>query len=536
MTSRRDTQDRRARADGSDWSERAPSGVDTAHAHLERAQATANSPWPAGAPRTPRVALALQRQIGNRATRRVLSREPTLPTVPEKKTWRPRATDLLTPTDRQIVRKEAVLQITTAFPVILRELDKVVASVHAQEKARAEWTAAILDIFFGLECPALAKLLAARGGVVAKLGKAASEASKTTNTAKHAAAAAKAAEAAAKLEPAIASAAKARTAADELATAKRAAEAAAKARNSAALTEAAIKARKDWAKAKRIGSDAERDVAYFEAAAKKAADDAKLPPTELIGDVELIKEGMKGAGKAISTEVKQNIGALFGEDDLDQFASGLATQLQQAFNEVGRAIIEDEENHPGDPGDNYADHELLAIWAAYNEHVANPATYRAALKQLFDDFVTFVRPIGVKRETESRTGGAPAGRDEQPNRAVWVQSTAGRRLWLVKDEFRDGERLPTFVGVVPDARVSAEVARDIQRRGEAPETVDESLLRTLQQTGQAPAGDPPVAPTRSGSRLPPDPRPALREVPISRSCPRRHRFTWRSCRPRSTTP
>jgi hypothetical protein len=115
---------------------------------------------------------------------------------------------------------------------------------------------------------------------------------------------------------------------------------------------------------------------------------------------------------------------------------------------------------------------------------------------------------------ESRTGGAPDGRDEQPNRAVWVQSKAGRRLWLVRDEFRDGERLPTFVGVVPDARVSAEVARDIQRRGEAPETVDESLLRTLQQTGQAPAGDPPVAPTRSGSHLPPDPRPAIKDVRV----------------------
>lgn len=444
----------------------------------------------------------------------MLSREPTLPTVPEKKTWRPSATDLLTPTDRQIVRKEAVLQITTAFPVILRELDKVVASVHAREKARAEWTAAIIDIFFGLACPALAKLVAARGGVVAKLGKAASDASKTTNTAKHAAAAAKAAEAAAKLEPAIASATTARTAADELATAKRAAEAAAKARNSGALTAAAIKARKDWAKAKRIASDAERDVAYFEAAAKEAANDAKLPPTELIGDVELIKEGMKGAGKAISTEVKQNIGALFGQDDLDQFASGLATQLQQAFNEVGRAIIEDEEKHPGDPGANYADHELLAIWAAYNEDIANPTTYRAALKQLFDDFVTFVRPIRVKREMESRTGGVPVGWDDRPDRAVWVQSKAGRRrLWLVKDEIRDGEPLPTFVGVVPDARVPAEIARDIKMRGEAPEIVDESLLRTLQQTGQAPAGDPPVAPTR-GFRLPPDPRPAIEDMRV----------------------
>jgi hypothetical protein len=42
------------------------------------------------------------------------------------------ATDLLSSTHRQIARKEAVLRIATAFPMILPQLDRAIASVHAE--------------------------------------------------------------------------------------------------------------------------------------------------------------------------------------------------------------------------------------------------------------------------------------------------------------------------------------------------------------------------------------------------------------------
>jgi hypothetical protein len=437
---------------------------------------------PATDPRVARV-LALQRTIGNRLVGRALARWPlpagapvrpapggapvktpaggspakapaaaVVTVAPVPPTPNP---PMLTPNARKLIRLNTRDRILIALPFFISALDQNVAAIKAEEKAKAEWAAAIVEIFIGIAAPVFARLLVNRGGVAQKLAADLAAVTKTSKTAKHVSAAKTAAEAAKKAEAVAWEAAKAKA---ELKLAQDAAKAAGKSRS--VRKEAQKAAREAEAAAQR----AARRAAELEDEATAAQEAyAALAPVELISDSELLKETMKGAVKATTSALKQNVQLLWGEDDVNAFALKLEVEFHYAAEELTHKLNEDTTNQPDSEGAHFNDLQLVALYVTYDPGHTNIDAYRTMLKTVLEDFRTYVRPIKKGDWTPHSTKWKQS-ETKNDVRGVWVKDTAGRkRLYVLEEEqVREGSRVETsvkFTGPVPPGSVKAVIDR-----------------------------------------------------------------------------
>jgi hypothetical protein len=92
---------------------------------------------------------------------------------------------MLRPDVRKVIRLDTRDRILIALPVFISALDQKVAAIKAEEKGKADWAAAIVEIFVGIAAPVFARLLVNRGGVTQKLAADLAAITKTSKTAKH---------------------------------------------------------------------------------------------------------------------------------------------------------------------------------------------------------------------------------------------------------------------------------------------------------------------------------------------------------------
>jgi hypothetical protein len=118
---------------------------------------------------------------------------------------------MLRPDVRKVIRLDTRDRILIALPVFISALDQKVAAIKAEEKAKADWAAAIVEIFMGIAAPVFARLLVNRGGVTQKLAADLAAITKTSKTAKHVSTAKPAAEATKRAEEMACEAAKAKS-------------------------------------------------------------------------------------------------------------------------------------------------------------------------------------------------------------------------------------------------------------------------------------------------------------------------------------
>jgi hypothetical protein len=430
-------------------------------------------------PRQARV-MSLQHAIGNRATARVLARDPqhTSGEPPEAPgTSTPLRLDVLSASTRKVLRNDSRDRILAALPFFVSAVKDNVAALKAEEKAKAEWATALIDMFIGIGAPIFAKLLVNRGGVTGRLAGKLSKATETTATVKHATAAKTAAEAAANFEQARQGLA---TAEAELAVAQKA-KAAARGRRA---TKEADKARRD---AEQAATNAAKRAAEFGQRAEKARKDYEaLKPVELIGDTELLKETMKGlVSKVGGTALKQNVELLWGEDDVDAFAVGLQLEFHKGVTDVTHQLNTDDADHPDSEGTNFKDKQLIALWSAFDPEVTNVVTYREVLKDKLDLFKTWVHPIEATKATITSKWDNWHGTN---TRAVWLNTPTGKELWLITEDWEAqpprGQKIDRkWVGRIPHEMERFAIARTEAIFGPL-ESVDSFMLQIEQEAAR----------------------------------------------------
>jgi hypothetical protein len=253
-------------------------------------------------------------------------------------------------------------------------------------------------------------------------------------------------------------------------------------------------AARNWANAASNASAQEAQKAYA-AAMSEAAGSAKLAseadsaaqaavrardsadPVKLITEADILKEGIKGTAKAAGTTIKLNASALFGETDVKKFAVELQSQFRAGVEALTHKIAEHK----------LSDQQLLAVWAAYSAEVADITAYRDALRQVFDDFKTYVRPIG----SDKVSYGVRTGSGLRRTRGAWIRWAGKKRLALIKTERADnllgaigGWSDPKFVDWVPENMWDFVIAKT-QREFGPLETMDhpsgEKSIYDLQQ-------------------------------------------------------
>jgi hypothetical protein len=123
----------------------------------------------------------------------------------------------------------------------------------------------------------------------------------------------------------------------------------------------------------------------------------------------------------------------------------------------------------------------------YSADVSDYPAYREALKQVFDEFETYIRPIG----TEPISWGVRTGSGLRKSRGAWIRWAGHKRLALVENERADGLMgaisgwgATKFVDWVPQD-LSAFVIAKTQREIGPLETIDhpsgEKSIYDLQQ-------------------------------------------------------
>lgn len=130
-------------------------------------------------------------------------------------------------------------------------------------------------------------------------------------------------------------------------------------------------------------------------------------------DEETIKTLFESAVKVGNNTMKSNYAALSGETDADAFMTNLIVQFQ-----VGIHAIRDHLKH-------MSDKELIVTVAAYDVDVANLNTYRAAVRELVEQFKEQVHPISENEyydlEVVERSG----------TKVYYIGTSVGPRLALV---------------------------------------------------------------------------------------------------------
>jgi hypothetical protein len=371
--------------------------------------------------------LALQRTIGNRATARVLARDPRHtgdpPTPPAPSP--PMDLQVMSPSTRRVLRNDCRDRILAALPFFVAAVKDNVDAIKAEEKSKAEWSALLIDVILGIGAPIFAKILVNRGGVTGRLAGKMSKVTATTETVTHRAAAKTAAEAAAKFEEAKQGLAVAEA---QLKTAQ--------------LSKAAARGRRATKDADRVRRDAETAATKAAEAVAELSDRArnakdayeKLKPVELIGDAELLKESMKAIGNVAKTTMKQNVELLWGEDDVKAFSLKLEVEFQTGVDDVTHQLNEDNELHPDSEGGHFSDKQLIALWSSFDPELTNVLSYRQVLKEKLDQFKTWVRPIAVGTPAKHSKYGNYGGKD---TRAAWLNTPSGKELWLVDENWQE---------------------------------------------------------------------------------------------------
>jgi hypothetical protein len=408
-----------------------PAGVDSGR----RASTARSAPTDARAERL----LALQQGAGNRATVQAVARWPFLhppaqppnpvsqkpastpAPAPAAQPPKPGKPPMLAPEVRRYLRMHTRDRMLAALPFFLQALEHNVAAIKAEEKAKAEWAAALVEIFMGIAAPAFARLLVNKAGVTGKLAGEIAGMTKTTKTAKHAVAAKTAAEAAQKAEEYAWEAAKLRA--------------------EATAARAALKAKKGGRGAMKAAEATAAKAATKAAELEEEAEVARqayqmLAPVELISDNELLKETIKGATKATTTALKQNVTVLFGEDDVNVFSNKLGEEFHHAIDDVLGKIARDSAYQPDTEGAALKDAELVGLHTIYDPDNTGIETYRAMLKEKFEAFTTYVRVIEKGAATLSGKHDTWHGTNV---RAVWVTAAffvPRKQLWLLKEKWQ----------------------------------------------------------------------------------------------------
>jgi hypothetical protein len=94
----------------------------------------------------------------------------------------------------------------------------------------------------------------------------------------------------------------------------------------------------------------------------------------LISQSDKFKATFTGASKVATLAIKSNAMALFGETDIDAFAS----KLRDAF-QAGAAALSTSLS-------TLDDNQMITLWAGFDDAAANETAYRAALKGVFERF------------------------------------------------------------------------------------------------------------------------------------------------------
>jgi hypothetical protein len=200
-------------------------------------------------------------------------------------------------------------------------------------------------------------------------------------------------------------------------------------------------------------------------ATKKAIDAGATKVTQqgmmLLSQSDILKASFSGVSKIATTAIKAKSTALFGETDIDDFATFLrvsfhagATSLNSALGEVSNAT-------------------LLLAWAAYDVAFTNENVYKAALQELFDRYRAQIRRIG----TEQQVSRVLYSRVD--TRAYWIDAYGKTRLALLLDQKRGNfpyvRQVRTFDRWISDDLVDLAVAATQQRFGKV-EKIDPAKI------------------------------------------------------------
>jgi hypothetical protein len=193
-------------------------------------------------------------------------------------------------------------------------------------------------------------------------------------------------------------------------------------------------------------------------------DDAgKLTP--LITSSDFLKEGFKGVGKIVTQEIKWHPTELFGEGDIDVFASTIKSQFQHGIDAL---------NHKIEHG-KLTDAELISTYIAYDPDYADDSAYTNALKETFGEFLNFVHPIGRNKS------GTRNGVFESDVKAAFMAPYGKVRLALISENWTSGpaggQSLSgtRFLGWVPHDMESFAKAKTISEFGFVLAVLPESL-------------------------------------------------------------
>jgi hypothetical protein len=328
------------------------------------------------------------------------------------------------PEVRRYLREQTRDRMLAALPFFVQALEQNLAAIKGEEKVKAEWASALVEIFMGFGAPIFARLLVSKAGVTGKLAGEISAITKTTRTAKHA-----------KL---------ANTAAEASQKAEEYAWEAAKLRAEATAARAALKAKQGGRQTMKAAEAAAAEAMMKASVLDKAAEEARkayqdLAPVELIGDNELLKATVTGATKVTTTLLKQKVTLLWGEDDLNIFANQLGSGFHHAVDRELQKLNRDKAKLPDDQGVETTDDQLLGLYIIYDPDNADVESYRAILKEKLEAFKTYVRVIEQGIPGQAGKYGDYYGTNI---RAVWRTRSyidgGVRQLWLLKEEWRKG--------------------------------------------------------------------------------------------------
>jgi hypothetical protein len=169
---------------------------------------------------------------------------------------------------------------------------------------------------------------------------------------------------------------------------------------------------------------------------------AGVEGVKAVSDADILKESFKAVGKAATTTIKVDASALFGETDVDVFAK----QLNDLFHAGAQAITDALSK------DQLTDEQLIATWAAYDVEYTTETAYTVALKQLFSEFKTFVRPIGVNHPADKLGGTSTT----TTARVVWVSTPQGGHRLMLWEEHSSAN-----AGAELESRKLSELPADI---------------------------------------------------------------------------
>ena len=386
--------------------------------------------------------MRLQAVAGNRAVSqlvggRMLSRTPkravpTMPPMPIKAKGSgaaPTPSKRLSPEDRMLLAKQASGRIGTAWTAFSGAVRDHIASIKAEDKAKAEMLAAVVEIFVGFAAPFLANLGKGLGTpdarVASKLEKVGQRLGGVIKGDPVKTAASKRwtveADAHAKRADALRKHGDlARNKRDEWQKRK----ATLKGKDQATAEKAVTEWGKNVEKADKAANEALKAASKARLKAEALATESTAPALSLLTDQEILKQTWTSVGSIAKVKIKLDP-LLYGEGKVDVFARMLLDGFHAGVNELRDDLAK--EGIPG-KSSKLSDEELIALWAAFQDEFTDSSAYVEQLKDVFSKFKTYVRPIDVK---EVDLYGRLRGTWKRSTMAVWITGYGAKRLALV---------------------------------------------------------------------------------------------------------